>query len=89
MLAVGAVVATPVGLGFLRWMDLNILPHNPTGAAALSIKFTLDQVLGCIIWQIAYCSICESYRTMLLGFLQEAGNNVHNNLTGFRTPAQV
>lgn len=62
MAATGAVVAAPVGLALYRWMDL-VWPGTSWLLAAG--KFTLDQVVGCVIWQAAYISICESYRHRL------------------------
>lgn len=62
MALVGATVAAPVGLGFLRWLDLAVFSAGPNSAFALTAKFILDQVLGCLIWQAAYLSISEPYR---------------------------
>ena len=42
--AIGLAVAGPLGLGFLKWMDMVILPANPSAPITLAVKFTLDQV---------------------------------------------
>ena len=69
MALVGASVAAPIGLGFLRLLDLSLFSCNPHTAFALSSKFFLDQVLGCLIWQAAYICISESYRQGALSLL--------------------
>jgi hypothetical protein len=69
MALVGASVAAPIGLGLLRVLDISLFSCNPHTAFALSSKFLLDQVLGCLIWQAAYISISESYRRGALSLL--------------------
>jgi len=54
MLAVGALVAGPLGLAVLQ------LPGS--SGAAIGAKVTLDQVLGCLIWQATYITIDPEYR---------------------------
>lgn len=71
MALLGAAVAAPVGLAFLRYLDGIIMPATPTSAAALSIKLTLDQVLGCALWQCAFLAVHEPYRLALLQFIEE------------------
>lgn len=34
-------------------------------------KFTLDQVVGCVLWQAAYLTISEPYRNTLQAFIAE------------------
>lgn len=68
--ALGAAVAAPIGLAFLRYLDGVILPATPSSAAALSIKLTLDQVLGCALWQCAFLAVHEPYRQALLAFVE-------------------
>eukprot|EP00878_Enallax_costatus_P000730 GHUV01000843.1.p1 GENE.GHUV01000843.1~~GHUV01000843.1.p1 ORF type:complete len:174 (+),score=15.03 GHUV01000843.1:194-715(+) len=65
---VGAFVGAPLSLILYRAMDA-VLP----GASFLLAagKFTLDQVVGCILWQAAYLAISEPYRTTLQAFLVE------------------
>jgi hypothetical protein len=65
----GAAVAAPLGLAFLRYLDGVIMPAAPTSAAALGIKLTLDQVLGCALWQCAFLAVHEPYRLALLDFI--------------------
>lgn len=49
MAAAGAAVAAPVGIGMYAWMDA----AWPSSAAAVAAgKFTLDQIVGCAIWQV-------------------------------------
>lgn len=69
---IGLVMAGPVGLAFLRWMETWVMPATPYSVAALSIKFTLDQVLGCAIWQAALLSIHKPYRQALYRHLSAA-----------------
>jgi hypothetical protein len=59
MAGVGATVAAPVGLLLYRAMDA---AWPGTGLLLATGKFTLDQVVGCILWQLAYLSISEPYR---------------------------
>jgi hypothetical protein len=33
-------------------------------------KFTLDQIVGCVVWQAAYMAISEPYRRTFVQFLQ-------------------
>lgn len=66
MAAVGGVVAAPVGLALYRWMDA-VWPGS--GFLMAAAKFTLDQVVGCAIWQAAYLAISEPYRQALLKYL--------------------
>lgn len=75
MAAAGASLAAPVGLGLYRWMDA-AWPSAMLMVAAG--KFTLDQVVGCVIWQAAYCAIPgnEWYREMLGGALRSAASGV-------------
>jgi hypothetical protein len=75
MAAAGAAVAAPVGLGLYRWMDAAWPSAMFLVAAG---KFTLDQVVGCAIWQAAYCAIPSNgwYRDMLGGLLASAAGGV-------------
>lgn len=57
MALLGAVIAGPVGLAFLRALEPVVLPHAPASAAALGIKFTLDQALGCVLWQACQLAV--------------------------------
>lgn len=75
MAAAGAAVAAPVGLGLYRWMDA----AWPSAALAVATgKFTLDQIVGCAIWQAAYCSIPGNdwYREMLCAAAANAYSGV-------------
>jgi hypothetical protein len=69
--ALGAAVAAPVGLVFLRYLDGVVLPATPHSPAALGIKLTLDQVLGCALWQCAFLAVHEPYRMALLHFVND------------------
>lgn len=53
MAVVGATVAGPLGLLALQRLSLIM----PVAAAVIG-----SEVLGCLIWQAAYCSICPAYR---------------------------
>jgi hypothetical protein len=68
--ALGAAVAAPIGLVFLRYLDGVILPATPHSPAALGIKLTMDQVLGCALWQCAFLAVHEPYRAALLHFIE-------------------
>ncbi|KAG2498267.1 hypothetical protein HYH03_004016 [Edaphochlamys debaryana] len=76
MLCIGALCAGPVLLSFNRWMDVAILPQQATSPVALSIKFLLDQVVGCFIWQAAYLSINPAYRRSALALLKSASGRI-------------
>lgn len=65
MAFVGAFLVAPVLLGAGCIMDATILPSNPHGILATSIKFTLDQLIGCVFWQCAYCVIHPPYQATL------------------------
>jgi hypothetical protein len=75
MAAAGAAVAAPLGLGLYRWMDA-VWPSAALAVAAG--KFTLDQIVGCFIWQAAYCSLPGNdwYRDMLAGLARGAAGGV-------------
>lgn len=53
MAVVGATIAGPVGLFALQSMN-QIMP--------LALAVLGSEVVGCLIWQIAYCGICPKYR---------------------------
>lgn len=76
MLAIGAVAAGPVLLSFNRWMDLAILPHAATSPVAVGTKFLLDQVLGCVFWQVAYLSINPTYRASAMALVETASEHL-------------
>lgn len=59
MAGVGGSVAAPVGLVLYRWMDI---AWPGSGVLLAAGKFTLDQVVGCLLWQVAYLTISEPYR---------------------------
>lgn len=66
MAVAGWVAAGPLGYLFLLWMEKNILPKTPASRLAVSVKFSLDQVLGCVLWQAALLTISEPYRRATL-----------------------
>ncbi|GBF92124.1 hypothetical protein Rsub_04471 [Raphidocelis subcapitata] len=75
MAAAGAALAAPVGLGLYRAMDA----AWPSVAFAVAAgKFTLDQVVGCAIWQAAYCALPGNgwYRDMLSSAAAAAAGGV-------------
>jgi hypothetical protein len=75
MAAAGAALAAPAGLGLYRAMDA----AWPSVAFAVAAgKFTLDQAVGCAIWQAAYCSLPgnEWYREMLASAATRAADRV-------------
>lgn len=59
---VGLTIAGPLGFAFIVWMQNHIMPQSPASRLAITTKITLDQVLGCIIWQAALLALDESYR---------------------------
>jgi hypothetical protein len=71
MAAAGAAAAAPAGLLLCQWMDA-VWP-SPLLLAAAG-KFTIDQVVGCALWQAFYCAIPgnEGYRDALAAGLQRA-----------------
>jgi len=75
MAAAGAWLAAPVGLGLYRWMDA---AWPSTMFAVAAGKFTLDQVVGCMLWQVSYCALPgnEWYREMLGGLARGAAGGV-------------
>lgn len=60
MAVAGGAVAGPVGLWWLQALNSSILPG--ASGVALTGKFVLDQVLGCLIWQASLISIDREYR---------------------------
>lgn len=88
MAAVGCLIAAPIGLGLLRWMDANVMTSNPNGLAAVSVKFTLDQVVGCILWQVAYCTIHPPYREALGQLLQSVQQDFEERSAGVKRRLQ-
>jgi len=79
MAAVGAGIAAPTGLALYRWMDA----AWPSAMLAVAAgKFTLDQAVGCIIWQAAYCAIPSNsaYRAMIGGLMTNAVSGVDSNV---------
>lgn len=80
MAAVGAVLAGPLGLAFLRWLDV-VSP----AATPLAAKLALEQVLGCAIWQAAYCVVHPPYVATVTGALagaQQAVGKASQRLIG-------
>jgi hypothetical protein len=67
MAGVGACVGAPLSLALYAHMDA-LMP----GASLLLAagKFTLDQIVGCVVWQAAYMAISEPYRRTFVQFLQ-------------------
>jgi hypothetical protein len=67
MLAVGAALAGPAGLALCRLCDAAAAPSAVAGAGLATGKFVADQLVGCAIWQAAYCAICPWYRDIVVG----------------------
>eukprot|EP00775_Hariotina_reticulata_P009643 gene9643-9803_t len=67
MAVVGGSVGAPLSLALYRLMDA-IAPGTSIVLAAG--KFTLDQVIGCVLWQAAYLSISEPYRRTFVEFIE-------------------
>lgn len=84
MAAAGAVVAAPTSLLMYHWMDA-AWPSAMLMVAAG--KFTLDQVVGCVLWQAAYCSIPgnEWYREMLGGVLSTIASSAATGVASATT----
>ncbi len=79
MAAVGAGLAAPAGLALYRYMDA----AWPSAALAVGAgKFTLDQLVGCVIWQAAYCAIPsnDAYRAMLSGLVVAGAGGVDHGV---------
>ncbi|KAL6761778.1 hypothetical protein V8C86DRAFT_2527944 [Haematococcus lacustris] len=74
MLGVGALVAAPLGLGLFRTM----FPASATSSGPWAKYVLLDQVLGCIIWQVAYMAIHPPYRAAAQRLLQSSTRSVVN-----------
>lgn len=68
MALVGGVLAAPVLLGFMRGLDSTVFAANPNSPVAHTLKFVLDQIVGCVIWQAAYCTIHPPYKRGLVQF---------------------
>jgi hypothetical protein len=68
MAGVGACVGAPLSLALYAHMDA-LMP----GASLLLAagKFTLDQLVGCVVWQAAYMAISEPYRRTFMQFVQD------------------
>jgi hypothetical protein len=66
MAVTGGSVAAPLSLALYRLMDA-VAPGTSIVLAAG--KFTLDQVVGCLLWQAAYMSISEPYRQTFVEFI--------------------
>lgn len=77
MAAVGAGVAAPVSLLLYRAMDLAAPGTAPLLVAA---KFTVEQVVGCVLWQAAYCALHDRYRATLLDWLATKHNAGRRNV---------
>lgn len=88
MFAIGAALAAPVGLSFLRWMDVHILPSSPNSPITLTVKFILDQVLGCAIWQCSYLTINEPYREAAIALGRAVQDNWNEQAVGFKRKLQ-
>lgn len=68
MAAVGLLLAGPIGLRFLQFLDKTIQPNQVKSKGALTAMVVLDQVLGCAIWQAALISIDQGYRKVVVQF---------------------
>lgn len=74
--AAGALVAAPVCLAFLRWMDTAVYAANPNAPLAVGVKFISDQIVGCILWQLAFLSIHPPYRQSALQLVRGAQTSI-------------
>ncbi|GLC45280.1 hypothetical protein PLESTF_000717900 [Pleodorina starrii] len=88
MLCIGALCAGPILLSFNRWMDLAIMPSAATSPVALTVKFLLDQVVGCFIWQVAYLTINPTYRQSALALLESSSVRIDEHRRVLQRHAQ-
>lgn len=75
MLAVGAALAGPAGLLLCRLCDAAAAPAA-AGAGLATGKFVADQLVGCAIWQAAYCAICPWYRDIVVGAVRHVAAGI-------------
>ncbi|KAI3433321.1 hypothetical protein D9Q98_003139 [Chlorella vulgaris] len=68
--AAGLAVGGPVGYYFIMWMERNIMTSAPHSKLALTVKVTLDQVLGFALWHAALAAINEPHRQTCLQLVQ-------------------
>lgn len=68
MAGVGACVGAPLSLALYAQMDA-LMPG--AGILLAAGKFTLDQLVGCVVWQAAYMAISEPYRRTFVQFVQD------------------
>ncbi|EFJ41507.1 hypothetical protein VOLCADRAFT_84089 [Volvox carteri f. nagariensis] len=88
MLCIGALCAGPILLSFNRWMDLAVMPSAGSSPVAVAVKFLLDQVVGCFIWQAAYLSINPSYRQSAIALLESSSMQIEEHRRGLQRHAQ-
>jgi hypothetical protein len=86
MLAVGAALAGPAGLLLCRLCDAAAAPAA-AGAGLATGKFVADQVVGCAIWQAAYCAICPWYRDILVGAVRNVAAGIGGGMRRERPTA--
>ncbi|PNH08529.1 hypothetical protein TSOC_004910 [Tetrabaena socialis] len=84
MLCIGALCAGPILLSFNRWMDLAILPQAASSPLTGGVKFILDQVVGCFIWQFAYLTINPAYRQSALHLLESSSLRIEQTTRAAR-----
>ncbi|KXZ54927.1 hypothetical protein GPECTOR_4MTA3 [Gonium pectorale] len=88
MLCIGALCAGPILLSFNRWMDLAIMPSSPSSPLALTVKFLLDQAVGCFIWQVAYLTINPAYRRSAVALLESSSVRIEEQKRVLQRHAQ-
>lgn len=75
MATAGVAFSWPMLLGLRALDQLNWGTHPHAGLLANSVKITLDQVVGCLLWQAAYMYVHPPYRVaaeQLLASLQSS-----------------
>lgn len=79
MAGLGLCLAGPAGLAFMRWMDFTILPGHPHSPVTIAVKFVLDQVWGCVLWQASYLSISKPYRQAAFEYCSSLAEQVNGH----------
>lgn len=78
MATLGAGVAGPIGLAFLRFLDGKVALGSPL--LTNSATFVLDQALGCLLWQAAFATVHAPQRQVVAEYVSSIQHEARQHL---------
>lgn len=79
MAGLGATVAGPIGLAFVRYLDGRVALGSPL--LTNSATFVLDQALGCLLWQAAFLVVSGKQRQAVADYLNSVQNEALHQIS--------